>query len=97
MITWALLVMVFAILQIVPEGTVPNPVVPMAGAIIILGSAFFQYGRGWRVSPITWLAGIGMAGLTYYNFTVNAARNFTGESLLIFAAVIVFGVITGET
>jgi 4-amino-4-deoxy-L-arabinose transferase-like glycosyltransferase len=97
LMTWALLVLVFAILQIVPDGTAPYYFVPLAGAIILLGSGLYQYSRRWQVSPLTWLGGLGMAGLTWYGFQVSPGRDFTGESLIIFAAVIIFGVITGET
>jgi 4-amino-4-deoxy-L-arabinose transferase-like glycosyltransferase len=97
LMTWALLVLVFAVLQILPEGTAPYYFVPLAGAIILLGSGLYQYSRRWQVSPITWLAGLGMAALTWYGFQISPGRDFTGESLIIFAAVIIFGVITGET
>jgi len=97
MITWAALVLVFAVLQIVPENSLPYYFVPLSGAIILLGSGIYQYSQRWQVSPITWLAGAGMAALTYYGFEINPGRSFTGDSLLIFAAVIIFGVITGET
>ena len=52
--TWALLVGVFAVLYLLPEGaTVHNWIPPLAGAVILLGSGFYQYSRGWRVAPVT--------------------------------------------
>ncbi|MBE2267417.1 MAG: hypothetical protein IAE80_04235 [Anaerolinea sp.] len=95
--TWALLVVTFAITQVVPAGTLPNWFVPLAGAFIILGSGWYQYSRRWRVSPFTWIAGSVMALLTYYVWQVNPAANMLGAALLVFAGVILFGVMTGET
>lgn len=97
MATWALLVLVFAIMQIIPPTTVPYYFVPLAGAIILLGSAIYQYSQRWHVSPVTWIGGALMAALTYYSVQISPGRSFIGESLLIFFAVIAFGVITGET
>jgi uncharacterized protein YqgC (DUF456 family) len=96
-ITWALMVGVFGILYIVPEGTLPNPFVPFSGAVILIGAAVYQYGHGWRVSPITWMSGTLMLLLALYNLTVDLDANFYGVTLMIFAGVIFIGVITGET
>jgi hypothetical protein len=96
--TWALLVLVFAITQLLPEGTtLPNFFVPFCGALILIGSGIYQYSRRWRVSPITWIAGGFMAFFAYYSLQINTARSFTGEALIVFFVVIVFGLLTGET
>jgi hypothetical protein len=94
-LTWFFLVVVFAFAQIVE--TLPPVTVPLAGAGILLGSGLFQYSRRWRVSPVTWLAGALMAALAYVNLQVNPNRDFTGLALLVFAGVILFGLLTGET
>ena len=97
-ITWALLVLVFAIVQLLPNGTtIPNFFVPFAGAIILLGSGLYQYSRRWRVGPVTWIGGAFMALFTYYNLQINSATNFTGACLVVFFVVIIFGLVTGET
>lgn len=96
-ITWFLLVLVIAILTLIPEGTIPNPVVPFAGAIIMLGSGVYQYARKWRVSPITWIAGAIMLVLGLYNQFMNQEADLLGAVLLAFVAVIGFGVLTNET
>ena len=97
-ITWALLVLVFAIVQLLPNSSaLPNFFVPFAGALILLGSGLYQYSRRWRVSPITWIGGAFMALFTYYNLQINSATNFTGACLIVFFVVIIFGLITGET
>jgi len=97
-ITWALLVLVFAIVQLIPGSTtLPNFFVPLAGALILLGSGLYQYSRRWRVSPITWIGGAFMALFTFYNLQINAATSFTGACLIVFFVVIIFGLITGET
>ncbi len=95
-LTWFFLVAIFAVVQLL-EGAVPPVVVPLAGAGILLGSALYQYSRHWRVSPVTWLAGALMAGLAYVNISINPDRNFIGLALLVFAGVILFGLLTGET
>lgn len=95
--TWFLLVLVFAVLYILPEANVPYWVVPLSGAVILLGSGIYQYSRRWRVSPITWIAGTIMVLICMINLYVNPNHDFSGFALLTFAAVIGFGVITGET
>ncbi len=98
LLTWGALVLVFAVLELLPDTTgIPNFVVPLTGAIILLGSGIYQYAQQWRVSPVTWLGGAAMIGLAFYNLQVDPTRSFTGASLLVFFAVIIFGVITGET
>lgn len=94
-LTWFFLVVIFAAAQLLE--TIPHAVVPLAGAGILLGSGLYQYSRHWRVSPVTWLAGALMAGLAYVNLQVNPNRDFTGLALLVFAGVIAFGLLTGET
>jgi hypothetical protein len=97
-LTWGALVLVFAMLQLLPDTTsVPHWIVPFSGALILLGSGLYQYSRGWRVSPVTWIGGVLLAVLTFYNLRMNPTANYLGVSLLIFAAVILFGVISGET
>ncbi|MBK9124341.1 MAG: hypothetical protein IPM16_14645 [Chloroflexi bacterium] len=96
-ITWALLVVVFAILSLLPDGLdLPNWVAPLAGAIILFGSGIYQYTRRWRVSPIVWVGGALMAATVFYGLQINPERDLIGFSLLVFAAVIAFGVFTGE-
>ena len=97
-ITWALLVLVFAVVQLMPNpATLPNFFVPLAGALILLGSGAYQYSRRWRVSPITWIGGAFMVLFAYYALQVNPAQNFIGACLVVFFAVIIFGLLTGET
>jgi hypothetical protein len=98
-ITWMLMVGVFAVIYIAEDQafTIPNPFVPFAGAVILLGAALYQYGQRWHVSPTTWIAGTAMLMLAIYNVTVDGTANFFGVTLLIFAGVIGVGVITGET
>ena len=98
--TWFLMVLVFAIIYMVPPetmDTLPKGVVPFTGAVILLGSGFYQFRHGWQVSPVTWIAGTLMFMLALINFQVDPDLDFYGFTLLTFAAVIGFGVVTGET
>jgi len=97
-ITWFLLVLIFAILNIFPNLNPPIWVVPLAGAIILLGSGVYQYTNKWRVSPMTWIAGTLMLFFALMNLMFGFDNfNFLGPSLLVFALVIGFGILTGET
>lgn len=96
-VTWALLVLIFAVTQVVPINMLPNWFVPGAGALILLASGIYQYSRRWRVSPITWIGGVLMLLFALTNLYVMPTANFLGPSLLIVFGVIIFGVITGET
>jgi uncharacterized membrane protein YjjP (DUF1212 family) len=96
-LTWFLLVLIFAVLYIIPEQSIPNWIVPMAGAVILLGSGVYQYTKRWRVSPVTWIAGTIMLLLAMVNIYVNRNQDFLGLVLLVFAGVIGMGILTGET
>jgi hypothetical protein len=98
--TWFLMVLVFAVLYMLEpdqEAEIPNWFVPMSGAVILLSSGFYQFRHRWHVSPITWMAGTFLLMLALVNFRVDETLDFFGITLLIFAAVIGFGVLTGET
>jgi hypothetical protein len=96
--TWFLLVLVFAVLNLLNLETMGlNWVLPLAGAVILIGSGMLQYLRGWMVSPVTWLGGAALAGLTLYNLYIDPSRNFLSIALIIFAVVILIGLLTGET
>ncbi len=95
--TWFLLVLVFGVIYVIPEGNIPNWFVPLSGAIILLGSGIYQYFNRWRVSPITWIAGTLMVMFCMINLSINPDQDFLGLSLIVFAIVIGFGAITGET
>ena len=96
-LTWAFLVLIFAIPLVLEDTPLPNGFIVLAGAVVLLGSGLYQYTRHWRVSPITWIAGALMLFLSLANFTLGIQRDFTGWALIIFAAVILFGLVTGET
>jgi len=100
-ITWMLLVGVFALLYLTQDSgfgqNLPNWFAPIAGALILLGSGFYQYAQRWRVSPATWVGGSLMLASAYYGLNMDPTRDLTGFCLLVFAVVIGFGVITGET
>jgi hypothetical protein len=96
-LTWAFLVAVLAIPLILDNVAIPSGFVVLAGAAILLGSGFYQYFHRWKVSPITWVAGALMLFLSLFNMFQDVNRDFTGWALIIFAAVILFGLVTGET
>ncbi|MBZ0280492.1 MAG: hypothetical protein K8L97_07100 [Anaerolineae bacterium] len=98
-LTWFFLVIIFAALQILPEGGLALPLwfVPLSGAIVLIGSGLLQFTRGWRVSPVTWLGGFLLVGLTIINLYISPERNFLGLSMIVFAGVILMGLLTGET
>ncbi len=102
-LTWFLLVIIFAVLSIAEDnltGTqdiIPNWVVPISGAVVLLGSGVYQYSRKWRVSPVTWIIGVILLMFGLINLYVDQSLDLTGLSLLSFAAVILFGLLTGET
>ncbi len=98
-LTWFLLVLVFALIQVLADSgfKFPNWIVPLSGAVILLGSGLYQYSRRWRVSPTTWLGGALLAGLASVNLYWSPDRNFLGICLLVFAGVIIIGIVTGET
>lgn len=97
--TWFFLVLIFAVVQLLSENTInlPGWFVPMAGAIVLLGSGVYQYSRRYRVSPVTWLGGGLLLIFAMLNLYTSVNRPFIGESLLVFAGVILVGLLTGET
>ena len=96
-ITWFLLVVVFGVASLLDPGTIPNWAVPVAGGLILIFSGAVQYVRRFRVSPITWIAGTFMFVIAFYGFNLQPGADLLGFSLIIFALVIGFGVLTNET
>ncbi len=98
-LTWVFLVLAIAGVQILQQGgmVLPNWTIPFAGCVVLLGSGMYQYSKRWRVAPTTWLAGALLAGMTLINLYVSPSSNFLGISLIVFAAVILMGLLTGET
>jgi hypothetical protein len=99
-LTWGLLVLIFAVLYIASDSiltTMPNWLVPLSGGVILLGSGLYQYGRRWRVSPVTWITGVILIVLAVIGIYVAPGRSFIIESLLVTLIVITFGTFTGET
>jgi hypothetical protein len=98
-LTWFFLVLIFARLQIHGQSRagIPNWLIPMAGGIVLIGSGLYQNANHWRVSPVTWIAGALLISMGVLNLYFLPERSFLGESLIIFAAVILIGLLTGET
>jgi hypothetical protein len=98
-LTWFFLVLVIAGVQILQQGgmALPNWVIPFVGCVVLIGSGLYQNSRRWRVAPTTWLAGALLAVFTLINLYVSPTSNFLGISLVVFAAVILMGLLTGET
>jgi hypothetical protein len=96
-LTWVLLVLAFGVVRLLEDAGVPNWMLPLSGAAILFGSALYQYTRRWRVSPVTWIAAGLMTFFTYYSLQIDPTRDFSGLALIVFAGVILFGVITGDT
>ncbi|MCL4250221.1 MAG: hypothetical protein KJ065_18880 [Anaerolineae bacterium] len=99
LMTWAGLVMIFAVGALGRENNInmPNWFVPFAGAVVLLGSGFYQYSSRYRVSPITWLGGLVLVLFVLYSWYVDTNQPFVGASLIVFFLVILFGVVTGDT
>lgn len=98
-ITWFLLVAIFAVIYFIRDDVaqLPNWAVPMAGAIVLLGSGLYQYSRRWRVSPVTWIIGATMLFMVIFNFVYDPRIDMLGFSLLAFMVLIGFGIMSGET
>ncbi len=99
LMTWASLVGVIALGVLGQEInlTLPTWFIPFTGAVVMLGSGFYQYSRGYRVSPITWLGGVVLVLFLAYSLYVDPTQQFGGASLIVFFFVILFGIITGDT
>ena len=99
LMTWAALVIVFALGALGRENNIniPNWFVPFAGAVVLLGSGFYQYSSRYRVSPITWLGGLVLVLFVMYSWYVDANQPFVGASIIVFFLVILFGLVTGDT
>ncbi|MCB9452083.1 MAG: hypothetical protein H6672_11635 [Anaerolineaceae bacterium] len=97
--TWFFLVLIFAVVQLLSDNTIQLPgwFVPLAGAVVLLGSGIYQYSRRYRVSPVTWLGGALLLVFAMLNLYAHISRSFVGESMLVFAGVILAGLLTGET
>lgn len=95
-LTWAALVLAFALVHL-GAGNFANWLLPFAGAVILLISGVYQYSRRWHVSPVTWIAVVILALFAFYSYQVDPNAEFLSESLIVFAGIILLGVITGDT
>jgi hypothetical protein len=98
-LTWGLLVLIFAVLYVSDTiaAAMPNWLVPLAGAVILLGSGVYQNARRWRVSPVTWIGGMLLLLFAAIAFYINPNREFIVESLIVTMVVILIGTFGGET
>lgn len=98
-LTWGLLVLIFAVLYLFENAAqaLPNWAVPVAGAVVLLGSGIYQYSRRWRVSPITWIGGVVLLVLAMIAIYTNIQRPFIVESLIVTLIIIIVGTFGGET
>jgi Na+/melibiose symporter-like transporter len=99
-LTWGLLVLIFAVLYVLSDSALsqlPNFLVPLAGGVILIASGLYQYSRRWRVSPITWIAGVLMLVFAVLSFYILPDRSFIVETLIATLIVIIVGTFTGET
>lgn len=97
--TWALLILVVALAALLPDAQfarLPLWFVPVAGAVILLGSAMIQYQRRWRVNPVTWIGGAVMLFFAIYTLAINPALDFLGPAIIVIIVVIGYSLLTGE-
>ncbi len=94
-VTWFALVVILGVLTLF-EG-IDNLIIPLSGAVVLFASGLYQYGKKWRVSPITWIAAALLLVAAWYNWQINPDTDLLPICLLIFGAVIGVGVLTGET
>lgn len=97
--TWALLLLVVAVAALLPEtqfARLPAWFMPVAGALILLGSAMIQYQRRWRVNPVTWIGGAVMLFFALYTLVINPTMNFLGPAIIVIIVVIGYSLLTGE-
>jgi hypothetical protein len=97
-LTWGLLVLLFAVLYVSDTAlySLPHGTIPIAGAVILLGSGFYQYSKRWRVSPFTWIGGTLLLFFALMGFYFDVQRPFIVESLIVAMVVILIGTFTGE-
>jgi FtsH-binding integral membrane protein len=98
-LTWGLLVLIFMVFYLFENvaAVLPNWAIPAAGSAVLLGSGVIQYTRRWRVSPITWIAGIVMLVLALIAIYTGTQRTFIVASLIVTLVVILVGTFGGET
>ena len=85
--------------QIVQQGglAVPNWVIPFAGCVVLLGSGMYQYSQALACGSYNMVSRSLLAGMALINLYVSPGSSFLGISLIVFAAVILMGLLTGET
>mgnify|MGYP000170257310 CR=1 FL=1 len=93
-VTLGLVLLVFAA-QFLFNSITPQ-IVLLLGGIIILGGAFYQVQRRWRVNPITWIGGAAMLIFGVIEMQTNQAPLGSLLPLLLFGGVIIASFVTGE-
>jgi hypothetical protein len=91
-----LAIVVLFLLQLFSGAAFPTMTILLLGSLVLLGSAFYQSSRGWRVNPMTWIGGTLMLVFAVLAMQGNAIPLGTLLPLAIFGAVLVASFLTGE-
>lgn len=96
-ITWFMLVMIFIVLSFDISVQIPGYFIPFTVGTILFGSGFYQYRRGWRVSPVTWMVAATMFVIGGLNWYLGLAIIDPILASLIGTVLVIFmGIITNE-
>lgn len=92
-ITFGLILVLFLAQIVTALSTV---LILVLGGFVLLGSAFYQSSRRWRVNPMTWIGGATMMIFGILGFQGQPVPLGPLLPLLVFAAVIIASFMTGE-
>jgi len=90
------LIIVLFLAQLVFAAAFTTQLILLLGGIVLLGSAFYQSSRRWRVNPMTWIGGIAMFTFAILSYQTGVVPLGAILPLLIFGVVIVSSFLTGE-
>ncbi len=95
LVTLGLVLIVFVLQLLFPTAISPSLVL-LLGGIILLGGAFFQSQRRWRVNPLTWIGGVAMLGAGIIELQTKQEPLGGLLPILLFGVVIAGSFISGE-
>lgn len=96
-ITWFGLTLVFIIMSLDENFSIPPEFAPFACALILLLSSVYQYTRGgWSVSPFTWIATTLLFVLGIWEVAMTPFIDIVLLSMVVVIGLIAIGVLTND-
>jgi hypothetical protein len=95
--TWFAMVLLFALLRFDRDLSIPDIVVPIVLASILLMSGVYQITQRWPVSPFTWMIAAALALAVVASLYINIYIDLILFSIAMTVVHIIIGIVSNES